>query len=95
MFAQKFKSLLNHTVQPPAATVSFGAIMSRIKDTDELNTFKPLRNYEVVAPFTFANIMEKIRAIIGGASNVVPIKSAKVISNCHSLWGYEILIKKN
>jgi hypothetical protein len=78
LFATKLQSLLNHTVQPPAAAISFGAIMSRIKETDELNNFKPLRHYEVVPPFTFAAIMEKIRAIVG--ANVVSINNAKVIS---------------
>jgi hypothetical protein len=79
-FAKKLQSLFDHTVQPPAMAISFDAIMGRIKQTDELNTFKPLRNYEVAAPFSFAVIMEKIRAILGSSSVVVPMNSAKVIS---------------
>ena len=80
LFSIKLQSLLNHTIQPPTATVSFGEIMSRIKDTDELNIFKPLKKYEVATPFTFAAIMEKIRAIMGTTNNVIPIKSTKVFS---------------
>jgi hypothetical protein len=79
-FAKKLQSLFDHTVQPPAMAISFDAIMGRIKQTDELNTFKPLRTYEVAAPFSFAAIMEKIRAILGSSSVVVPMNSAKVIS---------------
>jgi hypothetical protein len=77
LFAKKLQSLFNHSVQPPAATVSFGAIMNRIKEKDDLNVFKPLQNYEVAAPYSFEAIMEKIRAILGVNNS---FQTAKVIS---------------
>ncbi len=78
-FEEKLHSLFTHSVQPPASVVSFGAIMNRIKKNDELNNFKPLRNYEIAAPFTFTAIMEKIRLMIGN-TKVTSINSARVIS---------------
>ncbi len=80
LFSIKLQSLSNHTVQPPIDTVSFGEIMSRIKDTDDLNILKLLKKYEVDAPFTFSAMMEKIRAIMGATNNVVPLRTSKVFS---------------
>jgi hypothetical protein len=77
LFAKKLQSLFNHSVEPPTAAISFGAIMNRIKETDDLNVFKPLRQYEVAAPFSFETIMEKIRAILG---TNISSQTAKVIS---------------
>jgi hypothetical protein len=72
-----FKSLIQHSVAPPVAAISFGSIMNRIKETDQLNTFKPLKDYEVAPPFSFAKLMEIIRALV-----IVPSlkPTAKVIS---------------
>jgi hypothetical protein len=72
-----FKSLLQHAVAPPAASINFGYIMNRIKETDQLNTFKPLKDYEVAPPFSFAKLMVIIRSIVGTTS-IKP--SAKIIS---------------
>jgi hypothetical protein len=74
---KKLKSLFDHNVMPPADALSFGAIMNRIKNTDELNTFKPLRNYEVAPPFSFAKLMEIIKGLVTNSS---PKTTAKVIS---------------
>jgi hypothetical protein len=62
VFGNKLKSLFNHSVEPSAGTISFGSIMSKIKETDQLNQFKPLRDFEVTAPFSFARLMEIIRS---------------------------------
>lgn len=72
-----FKSLLQHTVAPPAAAISFGTIMNRIKETDQLNTFKPLKDYQVTPPFSFAKLMEIIKSAIA-ITSIKP--TAKVIS---------------
>jgi hypothetical protein len=72
-----FKSLMLHSVAPPASTISFGAIMNRIKETDQLNTFKPLRDYEVNPPFSFTKLMEIIRGMVTTTS-IKP--TAKVFS---------------
>ncbi len=66
-----------HAVMPPPQAVSFGAIMNRIKQTDELNSFKPLKDYEVKAPISFAMLMEIIKSLV---STQVTKPSAKVIS---------------
>jgi hypothetical protein len=72
-----FKSLLQHAVAPPATAINFGSIMNRIKETDQLNTFKPLKDYEVTPPFSFAKLMEIIKSMIAMPS-IKP--TAKVIS---------------
>jgi hypothetical protein len=78
VFGNKLKSLFNHSVTPPAAAISFGAIMNKIKETDQLNQLKPLRDYEVAAPFSFAKLMEIIRSKM--ASVTIPAATnAKVI----------------
>ncbi len=74
--SKKLKSLFEHAVMPPTEAISFGAIMNRIKNTDELNTFKPLRNFEVAPPFSFAKLMEIIK---GFATNSSAKTTAKVI----------------
>jgi hypothetical protein len=72
-----FKSLFDHSVIPSTSAVSFGSIMDRIKNTDTLNTFKPLRNYEVTPPFSFATLMDIIRRMVAIPS-IKP--TAKIIS---------------
>jgi hypothetical protein len=74
---RSLQPLYAHAVIPPPQAVSFGAIMNRIKETDELNTFKPLRDYEVKAPISFARLMEIIKSLV---SNQVKKPSATVIS---------------
>ncbi len=71
------KPLYAHAVMPPPTAVSFGAIMNRIKQTDELNTFKPLKDFEVKPPISFARLMEIIRSLV---SNKETTTSAKVVS---------------
>lgn len=61
VLGNKLKLLFNHSVTP-ADAISFGSIMNKIKETDQLNQLKPLRDYEVTAPFTFAKLMEIIRS---------------------------------
>jgi hypothetical protein len=68
----QLKSLFNHSVTPPPAAVSFGSIMNRIKETDQLQQFKPLKDYEVTPPFSFTRLMEIIR----GFTVAVPSISA-------------------
>ncbi len=63
-FKNTFKPLFAHAVMPNAAATSFGSIMSRIKQADELATFKPLKDYEVKAPISFARLMEIIRSLV-------------------------------
>jgi hypothetical protein len=62
-FKNTFKPLLAHAVMPNVSAISFGAIMNRIKEADELNTFKPLKDYEVKAPISFTALMEIIRKL--------------------------------
>jgi hypothetical protein len=76
VLTKTFKSLFDHPIAPPAMALSFDAIMNRIKTTDELNTFKPLRNYEVTPPFSFAKLMEIIKGLV---TNPSAKTSAKVI----------------
>lgn len=74
---QSLKPLSVHVVMPPPEAISFGAIMNRIKQTDELNTFKPLKDFEVNPPISFARLMEIIRSLI---SNKETTTSARVVS---------------
>ncbi len=74
---QSLKPLSAHAVMPPPEAISFGAIMNRIKQTDELNTFKPLKDFEVKPPISFARLMEIIRSLV---SNKETTTSAKVVS---------------
>ena len=74
---KSLKSLFDHSVVPLTGAISFDAIMSRIKTTDQLNTFKPLKEYEVSPPFSFAKLMEIIKAMVATIS-IKP--TAKVIS---------------
>jgi hypothetical protein len=79
VLATSLKSLFNHSVAPPAGAISFGAIMNRIKEGDQINQFKPLRDYAVTPPYSFAKMMEIIRAFMGTNASVAPATSAKVI----------------
>lgn len=63
-FKNTFKPLFAHAVLPNATATSFGSIMSRIKQSDELATLKPLKDYEVKAPISFARLMEIIRSLV-------------------------------
>lgn len=75
-FTKTLKSLFEHAVMPPTDAISFTNLMTRIKLSDELNTFKPLRNYEVKPPFSFAKLMEIIKGLVTNSSAK---SSAKVI----------------
>ncbi len=74
---QSLKPLSAHAVMPPPEAISFGAIMNRIKQTDELNTFKPLKDFEVKPPISFARLMEIIRSLVSKKETTT---SAKVVS---------------
>jgi hypothetical protein len=77
-FKNTFKPLFAHAVMPNAAATSFGSIMNRIKQSDELATLKPLKDFEVKAPISFVRLMEIIRALV---SNQVAAPSAgKLVS---------------
>ncbi len=78
VLGNKLKSLFNHSVTPPVAAISFGSIMNKIKETDQLNQLKPLRDYEVAAPFSFAKLMEIIRSKLTSVA-APSTASAKVI----------------
>jgi hypothetical protein len=80
-FTKKLKPLFNHAVMPATDAISFGGIMNRIKSTDELNSFKPLRNFEVAPPFSFAKLMEIIKGL---GTNSSAKNAAKVISFSNS-----------
>jgi hypothetical protein len=80
VFGNTLKSLFNHAVVPPSDALSFGGIMSRIKETDQLNVFKPLRDYEIEAPFSFAKLMQIIRGFVATPAQQAAASGAKVIS---------------
>jgi hypothetical protein len=80
VLSTSLKSLFNHSVTPPAAAISFGAIMNKIKETDQISQFKPLKEYAVTPPYTFAKMMEIIRAFMGTTATVAaPTTAGKVI----------------
>jgi hypothetical protein len=77
-FKNTFKPLFAHAVLPNGAATSFGSIMNRIKQSDELATLKPLKDFEVKAPISFARLMEIIRGLV---SNQIAAPSAgKLVS---------------
>jgi hypothetical protein len=74
-FDKSLKTLGNFAVAP---AFSFGSVMDKIKQADDLNSFKPLRQYEVEPPFSFARIMELIKNALNVSVSNKPL--APVIS---------------
>jgi hypothetical protein len=74
--SKTLKSLFDHTVMPPTEAISFTNLMTRIKSSDELNSFKPLSNFEVAPPFSFDKLMKIIKGFV---TNSATTTSAKVI----------------
>lgn len=102
----KLKSLFDHSVTPPiVSAASFGSILNKIKQTDQLNQFKPLRDYEIAAPFSFAKLMEIIRnsmaampSISKARARVIPINTLKKVAVAAAIlalcyFGYNTFIK--
>ncbi len=70
--SKTLKSLFDHTVMPPIEAISFTNLLTRIKSSDELNSFKPLRNFEVAPPFSFTKLMEIIKGLVTNSATKTP-----------------------
>jgi hypothetical protein len=101
-----FSALYNHSATPLIG--SFNSILNKINQTDSLNAFKPLKEYEVEAPFTFEKLMEIVKSLnlIGNSKKVAKVLSfnkykksiaiaAAIILAISGLLIYTDLNKKN